>query len=181
MSVGAILKTFARAIRAYLLNLLAAVMGTGVLEATANPLLNTITKHINASPATVRLGQIWLVGILCAGFIGFFVRRRWRTESAKWVWVIPALFVSLRVANLYASATPHSVFVQRPLFSDIHFLRHFSGIDCLYGLHSPGCTDFLLGTMPLMRCLAYSVAAFISGRQILETEENQEPVVIAGF
>jgi hypothetical protein len=80
--------------------------------------------------------------------LGISVQRKWRTRSARWVWILALLWFLLGFA-MYRR-------LGNPLFT-------FSGIACV---HKPGvsCLPFTVFTVILARCSVYSLAAFLSAR-----------------
>src|SRR5437660_2727166 len=100
----------AKSAGAFFLNVLAALILAGSLASVTARLLRPVTTHINATPAAIWLGMSWLLDISCAALTGFFVRQRWKTESAKWIWIVPAVFFSGKLLLLYRPPA-HSVLV----------------------------------------------------------------------
>lgn len=126
-----------------LANILGAVIGVGILKTFSSPLVKLFTH----SRVSIILTE-WIGSIVFAALLGVSVQRRWRTRSARWVW-IPALFWFL--------------------FGLVVYFRHgnpmltFSGIACI---HEPGfsCLPFTVFTVLLVRCSIYSLAASMSAQ-----------------
>lgn len=126
-----------------LANILGAVIGVGILNTISSPLVKLFTHS--------RLSMIlteWIGSIVFAALLGVSVQRKWRTRSARWVW-IPALLwflfgfvIFLRLGN--------------PLLT-------FSGIACVHE-RGAACLPFTVSTVILVRCSVYSLAAFLSAR-----------------
>jgi hypothetical protein len=124
-------------------NTLGAVIGVGILKTLSSPLVKLFTH----SRASIILTE-WIGSIVFAALLGVSVQRRWRTRSARWVW-IPALLWFL--------------------FGLVMYLRHgnplltFSGIACIHE-RGVSCIPFTVFTVILVRCSVYSLAAFLSAR-----------------
>ena len=126
-----------------LANTLGALIGVGILKTLSSLLVQRFTH----SRGSIILTE-WIGSIIFAALLGVSVQRRWKSRSARWVW-IPALlwflfglFEYSRLGNL---------------------LLTFSGIACI---HERGisCLPFTLFTVILVRCSVYSLATFLSAR-----------------
>lgn len=126
-----------------LANILCAVIGVGILNTLSRPLVKLFTH----SRASIILTE-WIGSIVFAALLGISVQRRWRTRSARWVW-IPGLLWFLVGLAMYSR-------LGNPLLT-------FSGIACI---HERGisCVPFTVFTVLLVRCSVYSLAAFLSAR-----------------
>jgi hypothetical protein len=126
-----------------LANTLAAVIGVGILKTLSSPLVKLFTH----SRLSIILTE-WIGSIVFAALLGISVQRKWRTRSARWVWILALLWFLLGFA-MYRR-------LGNPLFT-------FSGIACV---HKPGvsCLPFTVFTVILARCSVYSLAAFLSAR-----------------
>ena len=134
---------------ALILHTIVALLGTAVLE-------TAIGKAFRAHSLAAVLWKEWILSLLCAGFIGFFMWRTWRAAAAMWVWVLPGIWFGLRfVLALFASHSP-SVLVGGGLWDQ------FSGTTCDGGLRALGCRNFYVFTIPFVRGVAYSVGAVLS-------------------
>jgi hypothetical protein len=126
-----------------LANTLAAVIGVGILKTLSSPLVKLFTH----SRLSIILTE-WIGSIVFAALLGISVQRKWRTRSARWVW-IPALLWFL--------------------FGFVMYLRHgnplltFSGIACIHE-RGASCIPYTVFTVILVRCSVYSLAAFLSAR-----------------
>jgi hypothetical protein len=120
-----------------LINLVAAVIGTAILDTA---LRRAIPPHgIGAA-----LWKEIALSIICASGIGFGMWRTWRSEPAKWTWVIASLwfaFGSLAIAG-------HGMFGRLSI----------SSVD--FG--AAEMRSFFAFTVPLIRAVAYSGGALIS-------------------
>jgi hypothetical protein len=120
-----------------LVNVLIAVIGTAILE----------TGISMAIPSHTMIAVFWkelVLSIVCATLIGFGVWRMWRTNAAKWTWVVPLfwfLFGLLAGAGRGIWGAHESVLQQ----TSAQEMR-----------------NFLVFTVPLIRAAAYSVGAYIS-------------------
>ena len=126
-----------------LANILGAVVGVGILKTLSSPLVKLFTH----SRASIILTE-WIGSIVFAALLGLSVQRRWRTRSARWVWM-PALLWFVFGLVVYSR-------LGNPLLT-------FSGIACV---HEPvvSCLPFTVFTVILVRCSVYSLAAFLSAR-----------------
>jgi hypothetical protein len=126
-----------------LANTLGAVIGVGILKTLSSPLVKLFTH----SRGSIILTE-WIGSIVFAALLGVSVQRRWRSRSARLVW-IPALLWFL--------------------FGLVMYLRHgnplltFSGIACIHE-RGVSCIPFTVFTVILVRCSVYSLVAFLSAR-----------------
>jgi hypothetical protein len=125
-----------------LANTAAAVIGVGVLNTLSSPLVKLFTH----SRISIVLTE-WIGSVLFAALLGVSVQRKWRTRSARWVW-IPALLWFLCGLVFYNPGNP---------------LLTFSGIACVHE-RDVSCVAFIVFTIILVRCSVYSLAAFLSAR-----------------
>jgi hypothetical protein len=161
----------ARGLGAFFLNSSAAIIGTAILASSGYAIWRPIAAALHLNSFAVITSTEWIFSIVCAGLIGFFVRRRWRTDTAKWVWLLPLLWFSLR-------AIPF-IFASHSIFTGTSAWQRFSGGDCSVGLPTDGCRDFLVFTIPLVRGIAYSLAAYVASRLSKHTEpEDSVPVIV---
>lgn len=131
---------FLRALRFFgllLLNVLVAVIGTAILEAT-------IGKAIPAHTVAAVFWKETIVSIICASLIGFGMWRTWRSEAAKWTWVLALLWFAFGALALAGRGVFGPLWVR-------------SGADVASEMRS-----FFAFTLPLIRTAAYSVGAYIS-------------------
>ena len=131
---------FLRALRFFglmLLNVLVAVVGTAVLD---TPISRTIPPH------TI-LAVFWketTLSLICATLIGFGMWRTWRSQAAKWTWVLPLFWFAFGLLAVAGHGVMGPLWVR-------------SGGDVAAQMRS-----FFAFTIPLIRAVAYSVGAYIS-------------------
>ena len=89
----------------------------------------------------------YLYSAVVAGLLGYLVYARWKPESARWVWLLPACWFAFG-----AFVTAGSV--QGGLWP------HFSGMGCEDGVGTVGCRNWFIFTLPAVRGLFYSAGAF---------------------
>ena len=126
-----------------LLNLLVAVFGTAVVE---SPVSHLFHPHI----ILTLLIKEYLLSVIAASFLGFFVYRRWRPDLVKWVGIIGACWFCLRAMGVLT--TGHGT-----LWSEM------SGTGCAYGMQM-SCRNWLLFTLPAVRAISYSAGAWLCWR-----------------
>ena len=126
-------------------NTLGAVIGVGFLKS----LSSTLVKLFTHSRVSIVLTE-WIGSIVFAALLGVSVQRRWRTRTARWVW-IPAL-----LWFLFGLTGRAGLPLGNPWLT-------FSGIACI---HERGisCVQFTIFTALLVRSSVYSLAAFLSAR-----------------
>ena len=135
---------------AVILHTIVAVLGTVVLQ-------DGIGKAFQPHSLPTPLWKIWILSLVCASFIGFFMWRTWRGNAAMWAWILPSLWFTLMLlasqrGNLWAQ---------------------LSGTACSDGLHARGCTMFFAFTIPLVRGVSYSLGAALSSR--VDELKNRPP------
>ena len=59
-----------------------ALIGTAFLE-------STLGRAFHPHSLAAILWKEWILSLLCAGFIGFFMWRTWKGSPAMWVWILP--------------------------------------------------------------------------------------------
>ena len=126
-------------------NLLAAIIGVGLLKTLGS----AVVKLFTHSRASIILTE-WIGSIVFAALAGHSVERRWKSRTARWIWV-PAV-LSFLVGLVGLSRRPWE-----------NLWLTFSGIGCVYGPGMP-CIHFTVFTVPLVRASAYSLAAFLVSR-----------------
>jgi hypothetical protein len=131
------------------MNSLLAWFGTAVVE---TPLGHLYRVH-NIDQV---LEKEYLLSAGCALLLGYFVYRRWRPTSARWVWVMGFFWFVVGVVSVLHSQ-PVSVLASHPP----SLLRTFSGADCIDGTRALGCRDWLLFTLPALRLVIYSLGALL--------------------
>jgi hypothetical protein len=134
---------------AVILHTIVAILGTAILE-------SAIWKAFRAHSLAAILWKEWILSLLCAAFIGFFMWRTWRGSAALWAWMLPGLwFAFMFLLALPASQNP-SALVGGGLWTQ------FSGAACDSGPRALGCRNFFVITIPFVRGVAYSAGACLS-------------------
>jgi hypothetical protein len=127
-----------------LLNLLAVWIGVAILSSA----LGRNLWHPRSIQALLRVSYSY--DIFVSLILGFIVYRCFRSETAKWIWVVFSGLFLLRVAPLLAS--PSSLWVE------------MSGMACVNGMRDTGCMNWFLFTMHFVRGTAYSAGAWFCSR-----------------
>jgi hypothetical protein len=122
------------------LHTLVAVFGTALLE---SPFARAFHPHTGFGV----IWREWITSIVVAGALGFLVQRLWKSGGGKLSWILPSAVFLLGVFMNLGSG---------------HAAGRFSGHDCAAELGGPGCRDFLMFTIPLVRGLSYSTAAVLA-------------------
>jgi hypothetical protein len=144
-----------------LLNWLVAIFGTAVIEA---PLSKLYHPHTIGSV----LIREYLVSATVAGLMGFFIYRRWRSESAKWVWVVGLALFVLRALLIALGSSKESAWSQ------------MSGLACAEGFAS-GCMNCFVITIPAVRTIFYSAGAGLCWRLGIHGRSTSEDALLARF
>jgi len=144
-----------RIVGMFLLDTLTAVIGAAILEAS---LFKTIPAHSMAGA----IRKQWILSILCAWFIGFFMFRAWRSETAKWAWAVPATWFVFGCLLVLGSTYEHTV--QSGGSPLANFWAQLSGSACDSGIRASGCRNFFVFTVSFIRAVSYSTGAFVSSR-----------------
>ena len=121
---------------ALVLSTLVALFGTA---AVGSPISRALRPHTIAGV----LEREWILSIVVAGVLGFFVWRSWKFAASRWVWVLPTVWFGLRFILALTEPSYHSVFVHKNLWT------RFSGLECAEGPRAPGCVDWFLFTLRL--------------------------------
>jgi uncharacterized membrane protein len=124
-----------------LLHLVVAVIGTAALD--------TVLRRAIPIPPHTRTAVLWkevALSVICAFLIGFGVWQRWRSEPAKWTWVIPCLWFAF---GLLAVAG-HGIWGPLSVSSA--------------NIGAPEMRSFSAFTVPLIRAASYSAGAYVSSR-----------------
>jgi len=126
------------AVVSYIINLLAAVFGTVVVESSLWFLFHSMKPRemIIAEDAT---------SVTIAFLTGCVTYLRWRPVAAKWIWVAGLCWFSARAALV--------------VISERSFRSEFSGIGCLNGLTTSECVSWFEFTLPFLRTLFYSIGS----------------------
>lgn len=125
-----------------ILNLIISIIGTAIVE---TPLL----RIFHADTIHAVLIREYLLSAIVAGLIGFFVGMWWRSQTAKWLWIVGILWFALRALPLVFADLPGGL------------LNQFSGASCSAGVASPGCMNWLIITVPAIRTVFYSVGSLL--------------------
>lgn len=120
------------------LNVFVAVIGTAVLD-------TAVTRAIPPYTMGAVFAKEIALSIICASLIGFGMWRMWRSEPARWTWVIPSLWF---IWGLLAVAGRG---IWGPLWGS-----------SASSLGAAEMRSFFLFTVPLIRAVAYSAGAYIS-------------------
>jgi hypothetical protein len=106
-------------------------------------------------PSYVR--KYTLLNVLAAFGFGYFVFRRWKPVSAKWVWSAGlCLFIAGCVIYWHEQGAARLFHLDHSVYWGM------SGIGCSY--NAEGCLDFFAYTIPLLRTISYSAGAFACSR-----------------
>jgi hypothetical protein len=124
-------------------NTLGAVIGVGILKTLSSPLVKLFTH----SRLSIILTE-WIGSIVFAALLGVSVQRKWRTRSARWVWISALLWFLVGLVMYLRLGNP---------------LLTFSGMACVHE-RGVSCLPFTVFTVILVRCSVYSLAAFVSAR-----------------
>ncbi len=147
-----------RGIGGLLANALAVTVGVGILKSLSAVLVKLFTH----STVSIVLTE-WIGSIVFAALLGVSVERRWRTTTARWVW-IPAL-----LWFLFGLTGRFGLPVGNPW-------RTFSGVACVHERGIP-CIQFVIFTALLVRASTYSLAAFLSSRSSAQHAAEFHPVL----
>src|ERR1700749_4499146 len=121
-----------------LLNVIVAVIGTAVLEAT-------LGRTIPAHTVVAVFWKEMVVSVTCAALIGFGMWRTWRSEAPKWTWVLPLLWFGFGLIAVRGRG------IWGPL-----------SVDSVIETNAGQMRTFALITVPVIRAVAYSIGAYIS-------------------
>jgi hypothetical protein len=138
----------------YLLHLILATMGTGILEWSSKQILYPVVLRI-AAPQLVysKLVIEWIVRIGFAVSFGFASGKYWRSNKlGAYIWILPLALFVLRVFWLFTTS-PKNI-----LETDADNLwSRFSGIACFDRSAPLSCIDFYLVTLGVSRSISYSL------------------------
>jgi hypothetical protein len=136
----------ARAIGAFFLNLLLALVLTGALD----------YPFIHFDPHSIQTSIVKqdMLDAVAAFGLGYFVYRRWKPVSARWVWVAGLCWFAQGALLLWLEQRSMGVLYR----SNTIYWRHF-GISCSSDLFET-CRDWIDYTLPLLRTFFYSVGAW---------------------
>jgi hypothetical protein len=145
-----------RSFAMFLVDTLAAVIGTAILD-------TTFYKMIPVHSIAGVIRKEWILSILCASFIGFFMYRTWKSDTSKWTWTLPTMWLIFGCFVALGSTHEHSV-LSGSSSALGSFWAQLSGTECDGGLHASGCSNFFVFTIPFIRALSYSAGALVSSR-----------------
>lgn len=123
--------------------LIGAIAGAGIMMESLGALVSLRAIGFEA----------WGLNMLFAGALGLLAGRRWNHAVSRWIWV-PAVVWFLFRALSYSEWHETSLLLRRG-----GVWEHFSGRDCPENWNS--CTDFLVVTVPVIRAVSYSAAAYL--------------------
>lgn len=130
----------------YALDFLTAVIGPAVIIVPLRAAVPLQSTHS-------RIFEECCLSIFLAAALVVFCQRSWGRPVSKWVW-IPATLLFAFGSVAFAGSDPKSAF-----FSDSNFWERFSGLDC--GIDRWSCVDFYIFTVPLIRTISFSLAAYV--------------------
>src|SRR5690348_15410650 len=133
-----------RVVGSFLLNLLQAELGTGIIEWFFPSFYRPMTAAGNNEREILVSAFI----AFASGVLIYYLRR---PKVAKWIWTAGVLWLSIRAAQIAIAGQAQSLW-------DI-----FSGGTCASGHSLELCNDFLWVTIPLVRSSFYSVGALCCG------------------
>src|SRR5579871_1720948 len=140
---------------AFLANLIVAEISTGNLAIFTRRLLPIYLPSMNL------VDRELVISIVFPAMAAFCVSIFWSTKTAKWVWIVPASLLLMRMALFPSSHVPTSVMAP----DDDSFWRHFFYPDLSKGHRSPHeLVDFFIYTLNTVRAGSYSLVARISQR-----------------
>jgi hypothetical protein len=140
-----------RACGGFLANTLTAIIGVGILASLVKPFMH--------SRASILLTQ-WIGSIVFAALLGVSVQRRWRTRTARWVWMPALLWFLFGLIEFGRFGNPWLT---------------FSGIACVD--RGNPCLQFTVFTVLLVRSSTYSLAAYLSSRSGAQHATEFHPVL----
>jgi hypothetical protein len=142
----------------FLANALTAVIGVSILTDVSWRIVKLFTQSMTvAYVLTESIG-----GIVFAALLGVSVQRRWRTRTARWVWMPALLWFLFGLFGMMGR-------VGNPWLS-------FSGIACVRE-HGNLCIEFTIFTVPLVRASTYSLASLLSSRSRSQDAAELHPVL----
>ena len=130
-----------RAVGFFVAHFLAASIGTKIFE-------EELSHVFHASTLGEMLRREYVVSVIIALALGYFVYYKWHSASGKWVWIAGALFFVYRAVSIWH--TPHSVLTSAPSFGTV----------CLDMFRPIYRTDSIVYTLTLVRTVSYSIGAW---------------------
>jgi hypothetical protein len=147
-----------RVIGFFILDLFTATIGPAIVEA------ELWRFH---SPHAIVVKE-WFLSITLAAFMGYLMYRTWKSNTSKWVWILPALWFGFGVIAYSGRPLAHSVLGQGD-----GFWAHFSGVSC--GIEPTSCRDFYSFAVPFVRAISYSGGARLASRILESQPSHPEP------
>lgn len=144
-----------------LVNLLVAFFGTAMLSSA----LGRGLWHPHSIQALLRISYSY--DIVTAALLGFIVARRFKTQTAKWIWIIAGLWFFTRALLL--------------LSSSVSFWSQFSGTACSQGMRAMGCMNWFFFTIPFVRTIFYSVGTWLAFRFSSHSPSGLEDALFGKF
>jgi hypothetical protein len=140
----------------FLANTVGAIIGVGMLKT----LCSTLVKLFTHSRASIVLTE-WIGSVVFAALLGVSAQGRWRTRTARWVWMPALLWFLFGLIEFGHAGNPWLT---------------FSGIACVHERGNP-CVQFTVFTVLLVRSSTYSLAAFLSSRPSARHAAEFHPVL----
>jgi hypothetical protein len=134
---------------AFVGNFLTAIITTRIFEADFSVIYRART-------AGGMLEREYIFGALLAFALGYFVYHKWRSGSAKWVWIAGALLF-VREAVAYWHEQRYSVLASQPSFMSV--------VRAMFG---PVYISQTIYALVLTRTLSYSAGAWICWSGVLK-------------
>ena len=139
-------KSFLRNVGMFLLHTLLAVLGAAVVESSLDKFI-----HVRTAPAIIL--RTFGFSVVLPVLIAFFAFDRLRSDAAKWVWVLPALFFALGI-SAFTNTRPPGVLGET-------VWARFSGHTCGITLDPTACRYFFLFTIPFVRSIFYTAGILL--------------------
>jgi hypothetical protein len=156
---GKVLLRYVRSVGLFVLNLIAAIFGTAVIEVPIGQLY--YPRTINA---VLLKGN--LLSAACGFAIGFFVFRRWSPGMARWIglfgvaWFILGACVDINHGSVWS---------------------RMSGMECSEGLHAGHCMNWIIFSLPAIRTVFYSAGAWVCWRLSLRGSSSIDDALLGRF
>ena len=136
-----------RAIGAFIMNL---VLADPVCAAIAYP----FTVGDARTPMSKYVATVYLLNTATALGLGVFVYWKFRSASAKWVWIFGLCLLSIRVIHLWNGQH----LVRTPGVSSHSLFWQLSGTGCNFDTNS--CGEWMYVTIPTGQTMSYSIGAW---------------------
>lgn len=137
-----------RNIGLYLGHLLTAVVGTAILTSVFGMLFHprSISEFV---------GKEWALSVVFASLLGFLAYHISKARVGTWVWVPAVAWFAFGFILLMPTT-----YGQSALSPNHGLWDSISGFACSEGVRAAGCRTFFLFTIPLVRCVSYSIGMF---------------------